>query len=144
MTRDWWEKRVADFDLVTSELTIVEATAGDPVAAADRMKVLSVLPILRVTADIELLDIREEVPTLAQSLLDGAALPPKAQYDALHLAVAAVHGVEFLMTWNCRHLANGMLWRKMEDVCATAGYAVPTICTPFTLIGDAYDPGPDH
>jgi hypothetical protein len=82
-----------------------------------------------------LLVIAPETEALAVSLLNAGALPPKARVDALHVALAAIHRLQYLMTWNCRHLANAALWRRIEQVCKAAGYQTPTICTPYELIG---------
>ena len=68
-------------------------------------------------------------------MLAAGALPAKARVDALHVAVATVNGMEYLLTWNCRHLANAVLWRKIEQTCSVAGYEPPTICTPYELMG---------
>ena len=125
-TRRWWDERRAHFELYTSQFVLDEAAAGDAVAAAERAAVLG---------DIELLLIAPEVEPLAAQLLAAGALPPKARVDALHVAVATVNGMEYLLTWNCRHLANATLWRKIEQTCVEAGYEPPTICTPYELMG---------
>lgn len=134
LTKLWWQRRAADFHLCSSQFVIDEASAGDAQAARARLQVLS---------SLELLQIGTDVPTLADLLLAEAALPPKARVDALHLAVATTNGVNYLMTWNCKHLANALLWRKMEQACRKIGLKPPLICTPFELIGDAHDPGPN-
>ena len=85
---------------------------------------------------MELLAITEEVEPLAEKLLRVGALPAKARVDALHVAVATVNGMQFLLTWNCRHLANAMLRRTIEEACKAAGYEPPAIGTPYELIGD--------
>jgi hypothetical protein len=97
---------------------------GDPAAAAARLQILSPIPKLLIA---------DEVVPLAQRLLTEGALPPKARLDALHLAVATCNGVRYLLTWNCKHLANAVLWRRIEASCRAAGYLPPTICTPYEL-----------
>ena len=80
------------------------------------------------------MDISEKVETLAARLLAGAALPEKAKTDALHIAVAAVHGIDYLLTWNCTHIANAVMRPKIEQICRAAGYEPPIICTPIELM----------
>ena len=99
--------------------------SGDFVAAADRLRVLAEVPLLEVTTDVE---------SLAGALLEEVPLPPKAATDALHIAVAAVNGVEYLLTWNCRHIANPALRPRIESVCRRMGFEPPVICTPQELL----------
>jgi hypothetical protein len=75
------------------------------------------------------------VEPLAERLLAEGALPPKAKVDALHLAVATVNRMQYLITWNCAHLANAALWRTIESTCRASGYRPPVICTPYELMG---------
>src|ERR1700722_10901245 len=106
LTTRWWRDRRQDYALFTSRFALLEAAAGDPTAAAERMEVLN---------KVDRLEIGPKVETLAERLLSDGALPAKAQVDALHLAVAAVSGMQYLLTWNCKHLANGFLWRMIKD-----------------------------
>jgi hypothetical protein len=112
--------------MFTSQFVIDEASAGNAEAAKRRLSVLS---------KIELLEIAPEVEILAQSLLDANAVPPPARVDALHLAVATVNGMQYLMTWNCKHLANAFLWDTIYGTCRAAGYQPPAILTPYELLG---------
>jgi len=98
---------------------------GDFVAAADRLRVLAEVPLLEVTTGAE---------SLAGALLEEVPLPPKAATDALHIAVAAVNGVEYLLTWNCRHIANPALRQRIESVCRRMRFEPPVICTPQELL----------
>jgi hypothetical protein len=102
-----------------------ECAAGDSVAAADRLRVLAEVPLLEVTADVK---------SLAGALLEEVPLPPKAATDALHIAVAAVTGVEYLLTWNCRHIANPALRPRIESIRRRMGFEPPVICTPQELL----------
>ena len=102
-----------------------EAEAGDPEAAQERLDVL---------ADVVLLETTAEALALAKELLLAGALPPKAADDALHIAIAAVHRIPFLMTWNCRHMANASMRPLIESVCAKTGFTAPIICTPEELL----------
>jgi len=83
------------------------------------------------------LDIGAQIEPLAQRLLLDGALPAKAYLDALHLATATINGIQFLLTWNCKHLANAILWDRIERTCKAAGYRPHAICTPLELLGDA-------
>lgn len=90
--------------------------------------------ISRVLDTLTLLEITEPARDLARQLVIGAALSAKAAEDALHLAIAATNGVEYLVTWNCRHLANATMRARIEEVCRDAGYQPPMICTPEELV----------
>ena len=110
---------------MASQLVVREARAGDSRAAQERLERLAALTLLEVT---------EEAVSLAQELLSAGAVPEKAAEDALHLAIAATNGVEYLLTWNCKHLANATMRTKIEDVCRLAGYEPVIICTPEELL----------
>ena len=125
ITRDWWTQSRPQFDLYTSVFTTNEASGGDPTAAADRLRELQNIPLLPTTPD---------VAALAAQLERALSLPARARIDAAHLAVAAVHGMAFLLTWNCRHLANGTLTDRIEDTCSAAGFVAPRILTPELLM----------
>lgn len=126
ITRDWWRTCRDRFDLVASQLVIQEASAGDPQAAQERIERLTTLTLLEVT---------DEAVSLAQEPLTTGAVPEKAAEDALHLlAIAVTNGVEYLLTWNCKHLANATMRMKIEDVCRLAGYEPVIICTPEELL----------
>ena len=132
VTLDWWEVRRGAFELYTSEVTVQEARRGDPEASARRLTAL---------ADIPLLPITQEASALAGALLEGRALPAKAGNDALHVAVAAVQGIDYLLTWNYRHIDNAETKPVIQDVCARQGHAAPEICTPRELMGGLEDVG---
>lgn len=132
VTLDWWETQRSRFDLRASSVTMAEAGKGDREAQARRLAVM---------ADVSLLPITEAAVELSTGLIAGNALPAKAKNDALHVAVAAVHGVDYLLTWNFRHLDNAETKPIMRRVCAEYGYAVPEICTPGELMGGFEDGG---
>lgn len=123
MTREWWDRRAA-FDLFVSPQVLLECQAGDPTAAAERLNALVGLPLL---------DQNDEVADLAAALLRDVPLPARAGADAVHIATAAVHGMQYLLTWNCAHIANVTLRPRIEAVCRAAGYEPPLICTPQEL-----------
>ena len=127
ITRQWWDDRREDFDLVVSQVVFNEARKGDQRAAELRQQIIEGLTRL---------DISDEAVELAATLVEKGAMPPKAADDALHLAIAAVHGVDFLLTWNCRHLANAESMCAMARVLTAEGYRVPVVCTPDELMGD--------
>ena len=129
-TRDWWDTGPSKFQLVASELVVQEVSAGDEEAARERLEALDSLTLLETT---------EEALALAQQLVDASAVPQKASEDALRIALAAVNGIEYLVTWNCQHIANATMRSKIEEVCRSAGYEPPIICTPEELLEAAED-----
>jgi hypothetical protein len=125
ITREWWETRRQDFDLFISQMVIDEASAGDREAAARRLEILAALPLL---------DPGNEAAELAQALIEHVPLPESAAADALHIAIAVVNGMDYLLTWNCTHIANAALRSKIEAVSRSQGFEVPIICTPEELL----------
>lgn len=123
VTREWWDRR-ASFELFISPLVIVECQAGDPTAAADRLATVAGLPLLDAT---------DAVAALAEALTRAVPIPQKAAADAVHIATAAVHGIQYLLTWNCTHIANAVLRPRIEAACRAAGCEPPLICTPQEL-----------
>ncbi len=130
VTRDWWARRSA-YDLRVSSLVLLECGAGDAEAAALRLSALDGIPVLAQTPEAE---------NLAATLLREVPLPARAAADALHVAVAAVNGVSYLVTWNCTHIANATLRPRIEDLCRRSGYEPPVICTPKELLGGEDEP----
>lgn len=124
-TKAWWDTSRHAFELYISRIVIAEARAGDPEASKRRLAIIEALPELDVSAEVE---------KLADELLRCAAVPEKAKTDALHIAVATVHGMDYLLTWNCIHIANATLRSKIESACRTIGYEPPIICTPPELV----------
>ena len=123
ITVEWWATREG-FDLFISQAVLNEVAKGDPAAAARRLAVTDGLEVLSATPDAE---------RLAMALLEAAALPSKAAIDAVHVALAAVHGMNVLLTWNCTHIANALMRPHIERVCRENGVAPPIICTPEEL-----------
>jgi hypothetical protein len=124
VTKEWWEKRRDAFEIYISQLVIDEASAGDPGAARERM---------RIVRDLAMLDITPEVGHLASAILASGILPRKAATDAAHIAIAAVHGMDFLLTWNCVHIANAIICKAVANICREYGWESPVICTPEEL-----------
>ena len=127
LTREWWEVERRNYDLCISQIVLDEAAAGDAEAAQRRMAVIDTLPLL---------DLTFEVDGLAETIMQSGLLPASASRDAVHIAVTAVHQVHFLLTWNCRHIANATIFRDLQHVIMSAGYDMPVICTPEELLGD--------
>ena len=123
LTSEWWQGRER-FDLFVSEAVLQEAAGGDPSPAARRIAALREIPVLAVT---------EAAANLGRGLVTAQAVPAKAAVDAVHIAVAAVNGMDFLLTWNCAHIANAATRAMIDRVCRTAGLAPPVICTPEEL-----------
>ena len=138
VTRQWWRAAPGRFVLYASGLVVAEAGAGDTDAARARLAVLETIPLLDAT---------QEAATLARKLLDLGAVPREAADDAAHIAVAVTNGVDYLVTWNFRHIANATMRSRIEHVCRRSGYEPPVICTPNELLeadhGHDAD-GPDH
>ncbi len=125
-TQDWWANRRSIFDCSISQVVIDEASAGDPTEVQKRLNIVVGLPSLDVTTDAE---------SLTQAIMSAGILPPHAFQDATHVALCAVHGIDYLLTWNCKHLANAQIKRRIEVVCTKLGYRIPIICTPDELMG---------
>ncbi len=127
ITHEWWDTHRARFDLFVSPLVEQEARRGDSDAALRRGNALGDLPTLEIV---------EEAYELAAALIAESALPTAAKDDATHIALAAVHRMDYLLTWNCRHIDNAETKPVIRSVCAKLGYACPEICTPEELMGD--------
>lgn len=125
ITHDWWNMRREDFELCNSQLVLQEASEGDAEAANERLAIL---------ATMTMLEIKEDAVSLAEELVQAGALPAKAENDALHIAIAAVHRIPYLLTWNCRHMANATMRAQIESVCASKGFKAPIICTPEEMM----------
>lgn len=127
VTQEWWDTHDERFEVVASQLVIQEAGTGDPQAAQRRLAIL---------AQVELLPVTDEAEQLALALVQEQVLPSGASEDALHLAIAATNGVSYLLTWNCRHLANAALRSGIGEICRSRGYQPVVICTPEELMGE--------
>lgn len=126
-TRDWWENRRPQFNLYISQVVLNEVARGDREMATQRLEILHEFPLLEVNGSVQ---------TLAALFLAKSNLPPKATDDALHIAVATVYGLDYLLTWNCKHIANAQIQKKLSQISNDSGYELPTICTPYELMGE--------
>ena len=124
ITRQWWSTAISRYRIVTSKLTLEECGDGDPTAAAERLEVVREIPLLDETVEAE---------ALAGFLIKRLAVPASEPRDALHIATAAVNGVQFIATWNFTHILNPYLQAKIADSCREAGFVPPVICTPEQL-----------
>ena len=125
ITCDWWRHAVNAFELVVSELVRREASAGDPQAIRDRLEAIKGLPVLAVN---------ERAEDFGRALVEGGAVPSTEPEDALHIALAVVNGIEYLVTWNFKHIANATMRSRIHGVCIAEGYDPCTICTPEELL----------
>lgn len=126
-TQLWWKQQRDRFDLLCSELVILECSAGDQQAAADRLKAIQGIPLLPLT---------QEATRVADAILAARAIPANGSRDAAHVGICAVHGVEFLLTWNFKHLANAQMQDSIREACMAQGYSPPIICSPDALSED--------
>ena len=125
LTREWWTDQRDDYELVVSELVLREAAAGDSDAARRRLEVLNTL---------ERIEFDGPSIALAGRIAAELQLGPKVKADAFHIAVSAVHGVDYLLTWNCTHIANATFRLRIEKTCREFGCKAPIICTPQELL----------
>lgn len=126
ITQEWLDNRRTKFDLYTSQFVIQESGAGDAAMARKRLDALK---------EISLLSINQEAIDLARLLLEKGPIPEKAAIDALHIAVATANGMDYLLTWNCKHIANAEMQVGIGKLCRTSGFEPPVICTPEELLG---------
>ncbi|HQX52865.1 MAG TPA: type II toxin-antitoxin system VapC family toxin [Planctomycetaceae bacterium] len=124
--RTWWTMERPNFEIVTSQLVIDEASAGDPLAAADRLNLLAGLPTV---------PINDEVRALARAIVSASMMPAKAVADALHVAAAAVAGIQYLLTLNCKHIANAHELPRVYRLLDDHGFGQLLICTPAEFLG---------
>lgn len=127
LTHRWWDNERIKYELVVSQYVIDEASAGDPILAADRLLALDGIPLLANAP---------EIAQIANEIMSRAILPAKAQVDALHIAAAAHHRIQYLLTWNCKHIANAKMLPRIHQVLKDFGVPIPIICTPEELLGD--------
>lgn len=127
LTRRWWINERASYELVTSQYVIDEAADGDPHIAKERLDLL---------LDVPLLQLGPEIDEIAYEIMARAILPAKAQVDALHIATAAHHRIDYLLTWNCTHIANARILPRIHRVLVDLGSFIPVICTPEEMLDD--------
>ena len=127
LTREWWQFRQDDFDIFISQFIIDEASLGDPDLSGMRIKIIQSLTQLEITKDVEV---------LATELVLSNVIPKKAATDAAHIAIASVHSMDYMLTWNCTHIANAEIYKEVQIVCDNNGFSCPIICTQEELMGE--------
>ncbi len=127
ITREWWDTRSNAFQLYSSQAVVKETLQGDTEIASRRLEIIR---------NIALLDLNQSVLDLAEQFLERSSLPAKADIDAVHIAAATVHGMDYLLTWNCKHIANAQIQGKLAEISLDLGYELPILCTPYELLGD--------
>lgn len=125
ITHEWWQNSRRNHELFISDYVVKEVSRGDSVMAQQRLSVIQGIPLLPNSIETE---------ELARDLISRLNLPDQAKTDAFHIAIAAVHGIDFLLTWNCTHINNMHMQRRIEIACREAGYSPPVIGTPEELI----------
>ena len=126
-TQEWWANRRSEFECSVSQVVIDEASVGDPGEVQKRLAITSGLPTLALTDDAN---------ALTKAIMAAGMLPEHAVRDAAHVGVSTVHGIDYLLTWNCKHLANAQIARRIAVVCEKLGRQMPIICTPEELMGE--------
>lgn len=125
LTQEWWESRRGSFELCVSAVVLAEASRGDQTFAAARAAIAS---------ELTLVETSEAAMRLAGALIERAGLPSNAYEDALHIAVAAATGMDYLLTWNCKHIANAAIIPRVNAVVRSFGFEPPLIYTPQQLM----------
>ena len=129
-TRDWWDLKRQQHELFTSQIVLDEIVGGEAAMAKQRVELMSGIAFLRAT---------DEVEALTQKILDSGVLPAQAERDAAHIALATVHEMDILLSWNCRHIANAFIQAKLRKVMEAGGFTLPVICTPDELLENDHE-----
>lgn len=132
-TRQWWSEATDRFELVTSVAVLDELAGGSPERSAPRLALVNDLPLL---------PIEEPIADIVQVYLLHKVMPADPAGDALHLALASYHKCDFLVTWNCRHLANANKFGHIRRMNTILGLFVPALVTPLELLGVYDEPNP--
>ena len=130
LTKDWWDSKRAKHELFTSQVVLDEISNGEAAMAQQRLDVM---------AGITLLDLTNEANSLTKDILASGLLPPDADRDAAHIALATVHEMDILLSWNCRHIANAAIQARLRRLVEKSGFALPVLCTPDELTGELYE-----
>lgn len=129
ITTQWWSNRKDVFWCCISEAVLKEISMGDKIEVEKRLEIVKDMPILSASKEAE---------SLAATILEKGIIPTKAAADAAHIALSAVHQIDYLLTWNCKHLANAQIIRRIKTVFAEQGVEIPYVCTPEELLGEDY------
>jgi hypothetical protein len=125
ITEEWWSNAISQFDLYVSEIVFREIEQGDKIAAKKRLDIVS---------GLNNLSLKPEISKLSEILYEELGIPEKSYLDALHLAIASFFEMDYLVTWNCKHIANGFIISKLLKLKETFNFHVPIICTPEELM----------
>ncbi len=125
ITRQWWEKALNEYEIFISQAVIDEASDGDPGASEERLKAMM---------DFQYLEINSKVGEMTEIYIAELKIPPKAGGDAVHIAIASIHEIDYLVTWNCAHIANGVIIKKLAEINTNYGVHTPVLCTPEELL----------
>lgn len=126
VTIDWWVQRRHLYEIVASDVVLREASAGDEQAAVRRLEALKNIPLLEMT---------DSVADLALGLVCEGIIPTRAADDAVHIALCVIHEINYLLTWNCAHIANAEIQDRLAEFFLMRGHGLPVICTPDELFG---------
>ncbi len=126
-TAEWWDDRRLRYDVYVSPLVVEEISAGDAAAAEERLRVIVDIPSVAVVAEAE---------SLAFALLASNAVPANSARDALHIAIAATQGIDYLITWNFKHINNASTRTIVVNAVSNFGLVCPVLCSPEELIGE--------
>ncbi|MCX7047137.1 MAG: type II toxin-antitoxin system VapC family toxin [Candidatus Sumerlaeota bacterium] len=130
ITRDWWDLRRERHELFASQVVLDEIAAGEPDVARRRLDLM---------AGVNVLDLTPAAEALAERILQSGLLPASADGDAAHIAIATVHRMDVLLTWNCRHIANAAIVGRLRRLVDAEGFSLPEIYTPEELSGEQYE-----
>lgn len=130
VTHTWWDRDRDEYELYVSQFVLDECGDGDADMARKRLELLNGIPVLAIS---------DEAVLLSKRLIHNGPLPQKAETDALHIAIAAANAMDYLVTWNLRHIANPAMERPIHRICREAGFDPPVICTPEELLAEEYN-----
>jgi hypothetical protein len=125
ITREWWATAKDRFELFVSEAVLQEIRAGDPDMTARRMQIVDGLPVLDVTSQVD---------SLVEVYQERLGLPDRARPDIVHIAISVAYELDYLLTWNCAHIANGHVIRRLMEVNHVLGRFTPLLLTPDQLL----------
>ncbi|HQZ66529.1 MAG TPA: type II toxin-antitoxin system VapC family toxin [Planctomycetaceae bacterium] len=129
ITRRWWDEERGNYQLVISQYVIDEISKGNQDRVRERLDAI---------VDIPVVELPDDIANLAEEMISAALLPPKARVDALHICVASIQRLDYLLTWNCTHIANARILPRVEAFLSERGHLLPLVCTPEELLDDEY------
>ena len=130
ITREWWNSESTKYDCFVSDFVFDEISRGDSNAASERMKAIE---------NFKKLSLNQTVLDLAKHYEKGLGIPEKSKLDLYHLAISVGNGMDYILSWNFKHIANAFIREKLFEINSALGLRTPTICTPEELIGGIYE-----